>query len=97
MEENMKLKDSVDIDTIKSFGFHLVEHNQETDFKRFVKHYGIFLVTICNNQFKKAIHITLNVNANTKMENQRMIASMHQINRDLCMMSEQGMLDLNEQ
>lgn len=93
----MKLKDTVDIDTVKKFGFHLVERNQETGFKRFVKQYGIFLVTICNKQFEKAIHITLNVNGKTKMENQRMIASIHQLNKDLCLMSERGMLELTKQ
>lgn len=93
----MKLKETVDIDSVKKFGFHLVERNQETGFKRFVKHYGIFLVTICNNHFKKAIHLTLNVNGQRTMENQRMIASLHQLNRDLCLMSEQGMLELGEE
>jgi len=90
----MKLKEMVSMDVLKEFDFHLAEHNSITGFQRYTKHYGIFLVTVCNNQMDKAIHITLNTDARKPMENQRIVASIHQINHDLCRMASRGYLEI---
>lgn len=93
---HMRLKETVDIDVLKKFGFQLVEQS-ETGFKRYNKHYGILLVTVCNNRLHKAIHITMQANPQEMLGNQRIVASIHQMNKDLCTMSEQNLLELQDE
>ncbi len=90
----MKLKETVSMDVLKEFNFMMVEHNTQSGFQRFTKHYGIFLVTVCNNQLEKAIQITLNADGRQPMKNNRIVASIHQINHDLCEMAVRGYLEL---
>lgn len=92
----MKLKETVSMDVLKEFNFQLVEHNNESGFQRYRKHYGILLVTVCNCQLNKAIQITLNANVQETLEGKRLVASIHQLNHDLCEMAERGYLDLSE-
>lgn len=89
----MKLKETVSMDVLKQFNFSLVEHNVQTGFQRYTKHYGILLVTVCNNQLDKAIQITLQADGRQPMENNRIVASIHQINHDLCEMAMRGYLE----
>lgn len=92
----MKLKESVDIDILKKYGFQLVEHNHETGFKRYHKHYGLLLATVCNNQMEKAIHLTLNANPDETVGGKRIVASIHQFNHDVCMLASMQLLELGE-
>lgn len=92
----MKLKETVSMDVLKEFNFIMVEHNAQSGFQRYTKHYGIFLVTVCNNQLDKAVQITLNADVRQPMENNRIVASIHQINHDLCEMAMRGYLDLSQ-
>lgn len=91
----MKLKESVDIDVLKTYGFQLVEHG-ESGFKRYTKHYGILLVTICNNRLEKAIHITLDANLDEPLRDHKLVASVHQMNKDICMMAQANLLQSEE-
>ncbi len=90
----MKLKEMVSMDVLKEFDFRLAEHNSLSGFQRYTKHYGVFLVTVCNNQLEKAIHITLNPDARKPLEGNRIVASIHQINHDLCRMASRGYIEL---
>lgn len=90
----MKLKAKESMEVLLEFGFSMVEHNPQTGFQRYTKHYGVFLVTVCNNQLDKAIQITLNTDARQAFENHRVVASIHQMNHDLCEMARRGYLDL---
>lgn len=92
----MRFKEDVQIDVLKMFGFRMVEYNEQTGFKRYNKHYGSILVTVCNNRLEKRIHLTLLENGQEVFEGKRMIASIHQINKDLCQMASQGLLALEE-
>jgi len=92
----MKLKETVSMDVLREFNFNLVEHNAQTGFQRYTKHYGIFLLTVCNNQLNKAIQITLNADVRQPMEGNRIVASIHQINHDLCTMAMRGYLEMPE-
>lgn len=89
----MKLKEMVSMDVLKEFGFQLVEKSAQTGFQRYTKHYGIFLVTVCNNHLDKAIQITMQCNAKEPMEGNRIVASIHQINHDLVSMAQRGYLE----
>lgn len=92
----MRLKEMVSMDVLKEFGYVLTEKNDQTGFLRFTKHYGAFLVTVCNNQFRKQIHITLIENENACIKGKAMVASIHQINKDLCEMTNRGYLDMEQ-
>lgn len=92
----MKLKETISMDVLKEFNFQLVEHNSQSGFQRYRKHYGVFSVTVCNRQLNKAIQITLNANGQEAIEGKRIVASIHQINHDLCEMAVRGYLDVQE-
>lgn len=89
----MKLKEMVSMDVLKEFGFQLVEKSSQTGFQRYTKHYGIFLVTVCNNHLEKAIQITMQCDGQKAMEGNRIVASIHQINHDLVQMAQRGYLE----
>lgn len=90
----MKLKETVSMDVLKEFNFQMVEHNYQSGFQRYCKHYGVLLVTVCNRQLNKAIQITMNANGNDAIQGKRLVASIHQLNHDLCEMAERGYLDI---
>ncbi len=92
----MKLKETVSMDVLKEFNFQMAENNSESGFQRYRKHYGVLLVTGCNCQLNKAIKITLNANSNEAIGGKRLVASIHQLNHDLCEMAERGYLDMQE-
>lgn len=90
----MRLKEMVSMDVLKEFGFQCKEENPQTGFQRFTKHYGVLLVTVCNNHLNKAIQITLYTDSKEPMEGNRIVASIHQINHDLCEMTRRGYLEV---
>lgn len=90
----MRLKETVSMDVLKEFGFACCEYNPETGFQRFTKHYGVFLVSVCNNHLNKAIQITLHTDSREAMEDKHIVASVHQINHDLCEMTKRGYMEL---
>lgn len=87
----MKLKENINIDVLKTYGFHLVEQSM-TGFKRYTKHYGYLLMTICNNNLENAIQLTLDCNPKDSFENKHIIASIHQINKDIAAFAKAGLL-----
>lgn len=93
----MKLKDNVQIDVLKTYGFQLVEHNPETGFKRYTKHYGSLLATVCNNRLEKRIHLTFQEHPNCSIEGKRIVASIHQFNKDMCILASKDMIEIGEE
>ena len=92
----MKLKESVDIDVLKMYGFQLVEHNRETGFKRYRKYYGILLATVCNKQMEKTMHLTLDAHPEDIIAGKHLISSVHQLNQDVASMTAKQLLELDE-